>query len=123
MLTNIPRCAATFLMNQAIGVFEKQFPGLEMSPIFIHGHPEFVYKETGMLPSLWPTGAIVEVPIFEKLSDAEEARLGGAGIRKRPVGKLVLMGECQYGCAAVKLLEMKVYKADGTLFWEKPIKK
>ncbi|KAJ3412968.1 hypothetical protein HDV05_008683 [Chytridiales sp. JEL 0842] len=130
--------AASFLMHQAHPHFEKQFPGLEMSAVFISRDPkfrplkrdgtqderkeeewerEYVYVEKGL--SFWPTGAHVEVPIFERLSEVEEARLGNAGIRKGSVGRLVLEGECGYGCASVKLKEMRVEKLDGTVVWSK----
>jgi hypothetical protein len=108
-------------MHQALKHFDKQFPGLEMSAVFVVGtnDPDYVYYEKGL--SAWPTSAYVELPIFEKLSDAEEARLGNAGIRKKPVGKLVLEGNCSYGCASVKLTYMKVVKLDGKVVWEKSL--
>ncbi|KAJ3202127.1 hypothetical protein HDU67_000786 [Dinochytrium kinnereticum] len=115
--------AATFLMHQALPVFDKTFPGLEMSPVFVMGHPEYSYAETGLLSSVWATGATMELPIFERLSEEEEAKLGSSGIRKKPVGRLLLVGECEYGCAAVRLREMKVFKANGELLWEKKMGK
>jgi hypothetical protein len=96
-----------------------------MSAIFVSDspdHPEYVYREGGVLKSIWPTSVEVEIPIFERLTDAEEARLGNAGIRKKPVGKLVMHGECQYGCAMVTLKDLKVLKTNGEEVWSKSFK-
>ncbi|KAJ3109912.1 hypothetical protein HDU96_007055 [Phlyctochytrium bullatum] len=108
-------------MHQAIPHFERQFPGLEMSAIFATNHPDFDYEEKGLLSTLWPTRAVVTVPIFERLPEEEEAKLGGAGIRKNPVGRIVLEGSCQYGCATVKLASIKVFTMENELKWEKAL--
>ncbi|KAI8909393.1 hypothetical protein DFJ77DRAFT_433484 [Powellomyces hirtus] len=111
--------AATFLMHQALPRFDKKFPGLELSAVFDMARPEeYVYKEEGLFASVMPSTAIVEVPIFEKLSQVEEAKLGGAGIRKKPVGKVQLKGACSLGCAKVELTEMRVLKNNGDVVWE-----
>lgn len=75
--------SATFLLHQSHNLFTNQFPGLEMSPVFaINYSDEFTYKETGMFADYgWPTGCIVTVPVFERLSKEEEVRLGNNGIR------------------------------------------
>ncbi|KAJ3157277.1 hypothetical protein HDU89_002689 [Geranomyces variabilis] len=111
--------AATFLMHQALPRFHRKFPGLELSPVFDMARPEeFGYREEGLFASVMPSTAVVEVPIFEKLSEMEEAKLGGAGIRKSPVGKAVLKGKCSLGCAKVDLVEITVFKMNGDIVWE-----
>ncbi|TPX69351.1 hypothetical protein SpCBS45565_g02496 [Spizellomyces sp. 'palustris'] len=111
--------AATFLMHQALPRFEKKFPGLEISAVYDANRPEeFKYEETGLFSSLMPSQAIVEVPVFEKLSETEEAKLGVSGIRKKPVGRVQLKGTCSIGCAKVELTEMRVLKNNGQVVWE-----
>ncbi|KAJ1568579.1 hypothetical protein HK405_000380, partial [Cladochytrium tenue] len=83
---------------------------------------EFAYAESGVLAPAWPTAARAEVPLFERLSEQEEASLGSAGVRKQPVGKLVMIGTCTYGCAKVRLRELRVYSAEGRLVWEQKSK-
>ncbi|KAJ3293562.1 hypothetical protein HDU76_007029 [Blyttiomyces sp. JEL0837] len=144
-------------MHQALPYFDAQFPGLEMSAVFVmdptsNAHAKakikskegttsggdqqveteieidkvtgqhYVYIENGLVPSVWPTSVHIEVPIFERLSATEEAKLGAAGIRKSAVGKLVLEGKCKYGCAMVELGYMRVEKVDGEVVWEKKIR-
>ncbi|KAI9366061.1 hypothetical protein DFJ73DRAFT_806936 [Zopfochytrium polystomum] len=82
---------------------------------------EYAYAESGLVASVWPTAARTEVPVFERLSAVEEANLGQAGIRKKPVGKLVMIGSCTYGCAQVKLRVLQVYSLKGDLIWEKKV--
>ncbi|TPX74716.1 hypothetical protein CcCBS67573_g04027 [Chytriomyces confervae] len=137
--------AATLLMHQAVKLFEKQFDGLlEMSPVFVLPedmpapesyskgasgdydeeddptavHKQFSYSESGGFFGGWASECAVKVPVFEKLDDQEEARLGNAGIRKRPVGSLIMKGKCSYGCAVVQLMYMQVQKLDGSVVWE-----
>lgn len=110
--------AATLLMRQAAPVFGAQFPGLEMAPIYVVGHPDFAYGETGFLNLVYPSGNYCEVPLFQKLSDREEADLGQAGVRKKPIGRVVMRGECRYGCAQVLLVEVEVLRGDGEVVWK-----
>ncbi|ORY49860.1 hypothetical protein BCR33DRAFT_649159, partial [Rhizoclosmatium globosum] len=105
--------AATLLMHQAAKIFDKQFDSLlEMSAVFSRMIKEFGYSESGGFLGTWATGVEVIVPVFEKLSETEEARLGSVGIRKRPVGSLKMKGKCTYGCAVVQLMHMQVLKLD-----------
>ncbi|KAJ3078302.1 hypothetical protein HDU99_000656, partial [Rhizoclosmatium hyalinum] len=137
--------AATLLMHQAAKIFDKQFDSLlEMSAVFVLPEnvpdrgaysknasdqeneesrmiKEFGYSESGGFLGTWATGVEVIVPVFEKLSETEEARLGSVGIRKRPVGSLKMKGKCTYGCAVVQLMHMQVLKLDGTVVWEKDV--
>ncbi|KAJ3095809.1 hypothetical protein HK100_005727 [Physocladia obscura] len=83
---------------------------------------EFGYQESGGFFGSWATAVEVKVPVFEKLPEEEESRLGSAGIRKKPVGSLIMKGKCTYGCAVVKLMNLQVRKLDGDLVWEKQIK-
>ncbi|KAJ3065644.1 hypothetical protein HDU98_010969 [Podochytrium sp. JEL0797] len=139
--------AATLLMHQAVKLFDAQFSSLlEMSAIFVlpedvpdrgaysNGmadeedeeslmREEFAYKESGGFFGSWASGVEVTVPVFEKLSETEESRLGNAGIRKKPVGSLVMQGKCSYGCAVVQLMHMQVKKLDGNVVWEKDVSK
>jgi hypothetical protein len=48
----------------------------------------------------------------------EEKRLGQNGIKKNPVGYAHLTGKCEYNCARVRLLGIKVVKLNGDLVWE-----
>ncbi|KAJ3291527.1 hypothetical protein HK104_005990 [Borealophlyctis nickersoniae] len=106
-------------MHQALIYLEKQFPGLELSPVYDANRPdEYSYQEEGLFSRFFPTAAVAEVPLFEKLREEEEARLGAAGIRKKPVAKAVLKGSCKVGCAAVELTEIKVLKLNGDVVWE-----
>ena len=111
--------AATFLMHQAYDLFESAFPGLEMSSIFNVDHADFNYVEhaDGLLAFFGPSAASVTVPVFERLSQVEEERLGTAGIRKTPVGSLIITGRCQLGCAKVTLEEMTLMKSNGDIVW------
>ncbi|KAJ3128925.1 hypothetical protein HK098_003022 [Nowakowskiella sp. JEL0407] len=58
----------------------------------------------------YPTECVASVPVFEKKGQREEALMGAAGIRKTPVGKLVMKGKCKFGCATVQLVEMWIEK-------------
>jgi hypothetical protein len=107
-------------MRQASPVFDAQFPGLEMAAIYVPNHPDFVYTETSAVPLLqllYPTGCTVEVPVFQRLSDREEAELGHSGVRKKPIGRVVIRGECRYACSQVLMVEMTVVRGDGTVVW------
>ncbi|KAJ3271681.1 hypothetical protein HDV01_006460 [Terramyces sp. JEL0728] len=90
--------AATFLINQCIPAFNKEFPGLEVAGSFSLGSDHNEYQESGGL-GIYPTKARVLLPVYEKLKPQEEAQLGIAGIKKPPVGFLVLKGKCKVGCA------------------------
>eukprot|EP00842_Homolaphlyctis_polyrhiza_P000540 jgi/Hompol1/1487/HPOL_005612-RA len=115
--------AATFLMAQAIAPFESVFPGLQISPVFAPGIGGHVYEESGGIMGVYPTLAVVELPVFERLSQKEEERLGIAGIRKSAVGVLRMTGDCKYGCASVKLATMTLYALleDGSLDRQNPV--
>lgn len=73
------------------------------------------------MSSLWPSSVEITVPVYERLNDVEEARLGNAGIKKGVVGWLLLRGECRWGCAKVWLTGMKLMRgkiSDGEIVWE-----
>ncbi|KAL3896476.1 MAG: hypothetical protein SGCHY_004046, partial [Lobulomycetales sp.] len=92
---------------------------LEVSGVFVNDDKEFSYEETGWLKDiLYASGCRVSCPVYEKLSQVEEARLGNAGIRKESVGQLDLVGRCLYGCASVELEEMTLRKPDGVVVWQ-----
>ncbi|KAH9247263.1 60S ribosomal protein L11 [Batrachochytrium salamandrivorans] len=80
--------AATFLIHQAIPVVTEALPGLEVSAVFspeLGGH---MYEETGGILGVYRTGAVVELPMFERTTPEEAQRLGVAGIFKEAVGVL-----------------------------------
>ncbi|KAJ3181037.1 hypothetical protein HDU85_003739 [Gaertneriomyces sp. JEL0708] len=111
--------AATFLIHQATPKLDAKFPGLEISPIFDINQPQdYKYEEESTFLSIMPSYALVEVPMYEKLSSLEEAKLGVSGLKKNPVGKAVLKGSCSLGCAKVTLVEIKLLKLNGDLVWE-----
>ncbi|KAJ3036165.1 hypothetical protein HDV00_003021 [Rhizophlyctis rosea] len=106
-------------MHQTLPYFEKQFPGLELSAVYDSNRPEeYSYEEEGLLAALFPQAAVAVVPVFEKLSQEEEMKLGSSGIRKKPVGKVWMRGACSYGCATVELVEFRVLKLNGDVVWE-----
>ncbi|TPX32518.1 hypothetical protein SmJEL517_g04346 [Synchytrium microbalum] len=107
--------AATFLMRQAEPIFNKHFPGLELSPVFVMDGINFGYTEQSILG--WASTATVEVPVYERLSQTEEVRLGTSGLRKGAVGKAYITGGCSYGCAKVVMSEIKVVKMNGEVVW------
>lgn len=43
----------------------------------------------------------------------------GVICRKSSVGRLELTGECEYGCAKVRMKRLRVLKINGDLVWEK----
>ena len=43
----------------------------------------------------------------------------GVICRKSSVGRLELTGECEYGCAKVRMKSLRVLKINGDLVWEK----
>lgn len=75
----------------------------------------FNFTESGGI--IWSNHCEASIPIYKKLSKHEEMELGTAGLRKKPVGVLVMKGECRYGCAQVVLMEWVVRKLDGEVVW------
>ena len=118
--------AATFLMHQAYAQFESQFPGLELASLFDTNSSEFEYYEaTSGLERLavkifGPSQATIIIPVYEKYSQVEEERMGSAGIKKSPVGKLQIVGKCQMGCAKVTLSQMTLFKLNDEIVWNYP---
>lgn len=96
-------------------------PNLDDHDKYTHdNYSEYNYREFGgMFPfeRLFPSNCEVIVPIFEKLSQLEEARLGEAGITKPVIGRLKIIGECSTGCAKVRLQKMILYKLNGEIVW------
>lgn len=118
--------AATFLMHQAYEKFESQFPGLELPSVYDSSSSDFEYFEA---VSTWgkitdnifgPSEATIIIPVYEKYSQVEEERLGSAGIKKSPVGKLKASGQCQMGCARVVLRDMTLFKLNNDIVWKYP---
>ncbi|KAJ3386515.1 hypothetical protein HDU92_002425 [Lobulomyces angularis] len=109
--------SAPFLMNQASKIFDKEYPGLEISPVFVINEPNFLYEELGVFKYYFPSGCIVKVPVYEKLTQVEEERLGTNGIKKKPVGILVLLGDCEVGCAKVTLKEIRLENFKEQVIW------
>jgi hypothetical protein len=120
-------------MHQAYDIFEKAFPLLEMSAVYSIEGDDFGYEESPADPNalssqlfskvFGPSQAQVKLPVYEKLSQAEEERLGTAGIRKSPVGHLILRGECKVGCAQVRLVYIELRKMNGDVVWSQDCSK
>ena len=105
--------AATILIHQAYPHFAKAFPGLELSPAFSPGKEKgHFYEEKGGLFGIYPTSCKIGIPIFERLSQLEESRIGQALLMKPVVAYLILIGDCTVGCAAANLSEMVLLKVD-----------
>lgn len=104
--------AATLLIHQAYPRFSKAFPGLELSPAFSPGKDGHFYKEEGGLFGIYPTSCKVGIPIYERLSQLEESRIGQALLMKPVVAILILTGECSVGCASASLSRMELFKVD-----------
>ncbi len=112
----------TFLIQQSQPIFTKQFPGLEISPVFSLGQPNNTYREQGLI---YPTQATLGIPVYRKFSPLEEARLGSSGIKKKQVAQLVIDGKCKYACANVYLVKMTLYKCEDEqptdeIIWQYP---
>ncbi|RKO99411.1 hypothetical protein CXG81DRAFT_7177, partial [Caulochytrium protostelioides] len=105
--------AASFLMFQALPPLDERFPGLQLAPVFDPKDPEFAFEELGWLAPFYPSSAKVTAPMYEKLSEAEESKLGGSNIKKQSVGKMVAYGTCKMGCASVQLLRVQIFKLNG----------
>lgn len=104
-------------MSQAYAPFSAKYPGLELSGVYVINDKDYSYKEQG-----WPlaSSCSVIVPVYEKLSDIEEQRLGNAGIKKDVVARMHIQGECKYGCASVLLKKIQLCKLDGSVVWSWP---
>lgn len=107
--------ASTLLIHQAQAIFASEYPGLEMSVVFRPGTSGHKWAES---PMFYPTSHTVTIPIYEKLAQVEEDALGVNGIAKIPVGYLVLLGECSYGCATVQLRKMTLFSSSDELIRE-----
>lgn len=86
----------------------------------MEGH---TYQESGGFAGVYPTKCQVGIPIFERLSQLEEARIGQALLLKPAVAHLVLKGDCKVGCATASLSEMELFKVDQEKkpIWEKSV--
>jgi len=110
--------ATSFLCQQAYPIFNSEFPGLELSPVFVSEHKDFSYEEGGWLSPLFPSWAEARLPVYPVLPPEEEAKLGMAGLKKRPVGYVYIKGDCKYGCAMVSLSSIRLEKINGDVVWE-----
>ena len=113
---------ATLLIFQSLPVFEAKFKDkLVVSPSFSPGKLNHNYFEKGFLI---PNACVVEIPVYEKLEEEEEKRLGKLLIEKLIVGHLVVEGVCKLGCASVTMRSVKLFKVDanqkptGEPIWE-----
>jgi hypothetical protein len=114
--------AATLLIFQSISLFEAKFKDkLLISPVFKPGSLNHIYTEKGIII---PSRCSVELPVYEKLPEEEEKRLGKLLIEKQIVGHLVIRGDCKLGCASVTMTSIQLFKVDkdskpyGTPIWE-----
>jgi hypothetical protein len=86
MKINGVRVGLVQLLSQTQDVFEREFPGLETGVALVPGKPLNEYTEH------WFSTARLQVPVYEKLVEEEEKRLGMNGIEKKPVGYLLVQG-------------------------------
>lgn len=94
LIAGIP-VACMFLPFQAQAVFNSEFPGLEISPVYLDDTKGFTCEEFGGLLGFYPTSTVVSIPVYERKSAIEEARMGTNGIRKVAVGSLRISGDCK----------------------------
>ena len=106
---------ATFLLHQGNIIFEQEYPGLCVSPYFKPTLPGHEYRENGYF---YPTEAEMMIPVYEKVSNEEEERLGSLGLSTAQVGYLKLKGKCKIGCASVTLVQMELLSLDHELIWK-----
>lgn len=87
--------SAPFLMSQAAVVIHKQYPNLELSPVF--NPVECSVTFTGFLEYIGvPSGLVVTAPVFEKLSKTEQMRIGNVGLKQSPVAHARITGSCKH---------------------------
>ena len=84
--------------------------------MYINEHPDYTYEEHGI--PYFPSSCTLKVPVFERLDEEEEKKLGANGLRKEKVGFLEVEGGCEVGCARVRISKMRVLKVDGEVVWE-----
>ncbi|KXS13499.1 hypothetical protein M427DRAFT_58555 [Gonapodya prolifera JEL478] len=92
---------------------------------------DYYYKESCLMsvrvplpPSmdpvcLYPVRCSIDIPLFPVLSESEEKRVGESGQRKDVVGRCRAEGECELGCARVKLtkVEFRLFTDNEDLVW------
>lgn len=116
--------SATLLIHQASPLFYQEFPGLTLAPSFAPKKQlNHTYEETGGILGIYPTGCELGIPVYEKLTEIEETRLGKALLAKPSVAHLVIKGSCKVGCATAFLTEMKLFKVDSEkgILYESPV--
>ena len=104
--------AGTLLLDQAHPIFKKQFPGLELSGVFLPGKQGHLYSESGTILGWYPQQCSAEIPVYQVLSRKEEETLGKALVKKPVVGVLRMDGDCQIGCAKVTLRKLTLFKVN-----------
>jgi len=98
--------------------FARAFPEWELPAMFTR-QMDYFYEEIGMLKLLWPEGAWIKVPVFRRMSDAEERDLGESGRRKEPVGVCYVRCTCRAACAEVHVVEVRIEEAGtGRTLWD-----
>lgn len=87
-----------------------------MSAVYIDGQDYYRYSEEGLM---WPNACTVTIPVYKKLEQVEDARMGVNGIKKKEVGYLEMRGECKFGCAASTLVSLKLVAigAEESVIW------
>lgn len=97
--------------------FARDFPEWELPATFTR-QMDYYYEETGALNFVWPAGAWIKVPIFPRLTEAEEKQLGESGQRKQPVATCYVRGVCRAACAEIHIVEVKIEDAKtGQVLW------
>jgi hypothetical protein len=108
--------AASLLMLQATPIVEEAFPGLSMSAIFAHPHPDFKYKEDTFLG--YATKVTIEAPVYERFEQEEQKQITGNGLAMNKVATVRLHGKCEWNCAKAFLTTIEMYKLSGELVWK-----
>ncbi|KAI9012365.1 hypothetical protein DFJ74DRAFT_683472 [Hyaloraphidium curvatum] len=108
---------ALLMLKQIQEPFARDFPNWELPATFTR-QMDYFYEETGPISLLWPQGAWIRVPIFERMSDAEEKALGESGRRKEPVATCYVRATCKAACAEVHIVEVRIVDAvTGEAIW------
>jgi hypothetical protein len=78
----------TVLPLQSHPVLRTYFAQLQLAPVYVPEADFNSYRQNGMM---WPTECTVTMPVYRKISEAQEMRLGANGIQKMPVGYLEMV--------------------------------
>lgn len=101
---------ALMMLKQIQEPFARDFPDWELPATFTQ-QLDYFYEELGPFRLLWPEGAFIRVPIFPRMTDAEERALAETGQRKQPVATCYVRCACKAACAEIQVMEVKILDA------------